>query len=58
MIRITSTRDGFRRGGIAHPKGTVEYPDKTFSKLQLAAIQAEPVLTVEIIADKPKGKEK
>lgn len=55
MIRITSTIDGFRRGGLAHPKETTEHADDAFTKEQLKAIQAEPVLAVEIIADKKKA---
>lgn len=51
MIRITSTLDGFRRGGIAHPKGTSEYPNATFTKEQLKQITAEPLLSIEIVKD-------
>lgn len=49
MIKITSKKHLFRRAGIAHPKGTVEYPDGKFTKEQLATLQAEPMLTVEVI---------
>lgn len=52
MIRITSTQNGFRRAGIAHPAGTTEYTDETFTKDQLATLQAEPKLVVELVADK------
>lgn len=51
MIKITSKRHLFRRAGIVHPKGPVEYPDGKFTKEQLAALQAEPMLTVEITDD-------
>jgi hypothetical protein len=61
MIRITSLRDGFRRAGIAHPAQPTEHPDDTFTADQLAALQAEPMLTVEVVAPegapaKPRGK--
>ena len=49
MIRISSKRDGFRRAGMAHPKGPVEYPDDQFSEEQLKAMKAEAMLTVEEI---------
>lgn len=59
MVRITSRVDGFRRCGVAHPKTATEYPDDRFSKLELKLLQAEPMLTVEVVvgdADKGKGK--
>ena len=55
MICITSKVAGFRRCGIAHPAMPTEYPDKAFSKSSLAELQAEPMLTVEIVPDEPKG---
>lgn len=59
MIRITAKKDGFRRAGIAHA-GTRDYPDGRFSPEQLAALQAESLLRVEMLlegASKPgKGK--
>ena len=58
MIRISSAIDGFRRGGIAHPKGATEHADDAFTKSQLAAIQAEPNLVVELVADKKKEETK
>lgn len=51
MIKITSKKHLFRRAGIAHPKGTVEYPDGKFTKEQLATLQAEPMLAVEVIEE-------
>jgi len=53
MIRITAKQDGFRRCGIAHPKGATEYPDATFTKNQMDQLQAEPMLVVEVV---PTGK--
>lgn len=51
MIRITSKRHNFRRCGMAHPKQPVDYPDHRFSSDQLKTLQAERMLTVEIIDD-------
>jgi hypothetical protein len=51
MIRITSKQDGFRRCGVAHPKEATEYGDKAFTPEQLKLLQAEPMLTVTIIAE-------
>lgn len=53
MIIITSKRDGFRRAGLAHRKGPVEYADGHFTDDQLADLQAEPMLTVQIVAAQP-----
>lgn len=55
MIRITSKREGFRRAGVAHPAAPTEYPDDAFSKEQLAALKAEPMLTVEQVSEGTKG---
>jgi hypothetical protein len=52
MIRIKSKRHNFRRCGIAHPKEAVEYPDKRFTPAELAILQAEPNLVVEIVSKK------
>jgi len=49
-LRIKSKVEGFRRGGIAHPKAAVDHPIEDFrSPEQLEAIFAEPNLTVELI---------
>lgn len=60
MIRITSKVDGFRRCGVAHPKAATEYADDQFTKEELKALQAEPMLTVEVVEGKQAkgGKEK
>lgn len=55
MIRITSKLEGFRRAGVAHPAAPTEYPDDAFSKEQLAALTAEPMLTVEQVPEATKG---
>ena len=51
MIRITSKQDGFRRGGIAHSATPTQYPDDRFSKQELAVLQTEPMLVVELIVE-------
>jgi hypothetical protein len=54
MIRIRSKKEGFRRCGIPHTEAPKEYPDDKFTKDQLKALRAEPMLIVEEIPDKPK----
>ncbi|MDP3876012.1 MAG: HI1506-related protein [Methylobacter sp.] len=53
MIRIKALKNGFRRCGIAHPATPVEYEDGHFTAAQLAALQAEPMLSVTVTEDKP-----
>jgi hypothetical protein len=58
MIRIKSKRHLFRRCGVAHPKGPVEYPDGRFSEDELEILKAEPMLNVEVICEednRPEG---
>ena len=50
-IIITSRNDGFRRGGIAHSRIPVAYPDGHFTDDELAVLQAEPLLMVEVVID-------
>ena len=50
MIRITAKHDGFRRAGLAHA-GTRDYPEARFTAAQLAALQAEPLLYVEVLPE-------
>ena len=45
-IAVKSARDGFRRGGRAWSKESVELPLTAFTKEQLAQIESEPLLTV------------
>jgi len=54
MIRITSKRHNFRRCRIAHPKGPTEYPDDRFTPAEMKVLQAEPMLTVEIVKNREK----
>ncbi len=54
-IQIASKVDGFRRCGVAHSKDPVVYPDKRFSKAEIAALRAEPMLTVTEVDDEKKS---
>ncbi|KQC03147.1 MAG: hypothetical protein APR55_07115 [Methanolinea sp. SDB] len=56
MIRIISKKDGFRRGGVAHPAKPKDYPDDFFDNEQLEALKNEPMLVVQELAD-PAGEE-
>lgn len=47
VLRITSARPGFIRGGHPHPAMPTDYALDFFNKKQLEAIRAEPQLTVE-----------
>lgn len=49
LLRVTSKRDGFRRGGIAHSSRPIDYRPGELLPEQLEAILAEPLLTVEVI---------
>ncbi|WP_440410631.1 HI1506-related protein [Neorhizobium petrolearium] len=48
-IRITSTKAGFRRGGIEHSKGPRDFEIVDLLPQQIEAFLAEPKLTVEIV---------
>lgn len=53
MIVITSKREGFRRCGVAHAAGPTQWPDDRWTGAELAALMAEPMLTVAQAADDP-----
>lgn len=53
MIRIVSRKDGFRRCGIEHAAMPTEYPNDRFTAEQLAQLQAEPMLVVDVLPDTP-----
>ncbi len=48
-VRIISKREGFRRGGIAHPETATFYELDRFSKAELEALTKEPMLVVDIV---------
>ncbi|CDL80191.1 HI1506-related protein [Xenorhabdus cabanillasii] len=50
-ILITAKIDGFRRCGIAHSDKTTTYPDDRFTAVQLAELQADPMLVVSVVSD-------
>ena len=45
-IWVVSRRDGFRRCGIAWPKAGIGVAPSALKKADLAALRAEPILTV------------
>lgn len=59
MIIITAKKDGFRRCGVSHSAKPVEHQDDAFTPEQLAELQADPMLVVELVkavVAKPAGK--
>jgi hypothetical protein len=54
IIKIRSKRKGFRRGGKIHSDRWTSYSESDFTEEQLAAIQSDPMLTVEIEEKKRK----
>jgi hypothetical protein len=46
MIQISSKREGFRRCGVAHPRGPVIYDNDRFSQEELEILGNEPMLVV------------
>lgn len=48
-LRITAAREGFRRCGRAWSKRPTEIPVAGLSEAEVAALMAEPMLTVEEI---------
>jgi len=51
MFIIRSKNDGFRRCGIAHTKAGKEFADDFFTEDQLAALKADPMITVDYVND-------
>lgn len=54
-ILITSKRDGFRRAGVEHSSTPTLYADGHFTKEQLAALGAEPMLIIQPVGLEPEG---
>lgn len=54
-LRITARREGFRRGGIAHPVAPTPRRSSEFSAEDLELIRAEPMLLVEELETDPGG---
>jgi len=46
MITITSKKEGFRRGGIAHSQTPTQYEDDFFTAAELKVLRDEGMLTV------------
>lgn len=49
IVRIKSKRDGYRRCGIAHPRQPTDHPAERFTDGMLEKLQADPVLSVELL---------
>jgi len=49
MIVITSKIDGFRRAGMVHSTTPTPYAENRFTSEQLAQLQAEPNLVVQLL---------
>lgn len=45
-LKVTATRDGFRRAGRAWPAAGVVIDTKDFTSAQIAALKGEPMLEV------------
>ena len=60
-LSITSKKDGFRRGGVAHSGEETLYDLDHFTKEQREAIENEPMLIVhekDVPAEKESGSKK
>jgi hypothetical protein len=49
IVRIKSKRPVYRRCGIAHTKAATDHPADRFTEAELERLQADPVLTVELL---------
>jgi hypothetical protein len=56
VVRVVNARakDGYRRGGVKHPKGQKDWPHDAFSEDQLKLIDADPRLDASVV-DAPKA---
>ncbi len=59
LVRVINRggRDGYRRGGIRHPKGQKDYAHDAFDADKFAALTSDPKLDVRVI-DAPRDAEK
>lgn len=57
-VKIVSTRDGFRRCGIAHSKEPTIHRDGKFTAEQIKVLENESMLIVEIIKPEPRSPKK
>lgn len=49
MLRVKAVRDGHRRAGMAHTKAGTDHPGDTFSIEQIAALRADPDITLQVV---------
>jgi len=51
---VRALRDGFRRGGVAHPAAETRWPEGSYTPEQAAAWRGEAMLVVtDVAADAP-----
>lgn len=48
VLRIKAARDGYRRCGVAHSRQAVDHPIDRFSEDQVAILEADPMLVVQV----------
>lgn len=48
VVRVSATRDGYRRAGVAHSKAPVEHAFDRFNEAQLKALIEDENISVEI----------
>lgn len=49
-VRITCSTPGFRRAGVSHP-AVADHPADTFTREQIEAFQAEPMLKLSPVPE-------
>lgn len=49
ILRVTSAKDGFRRGGFSHPRAPTDHDIATLTPAQVESFLSETTLVVEIV---------
>ncbi|GAB7081936.1 HI1506-related protein [Megalodesulfovibrio paquesii] len=57
-IVIIAKKDGFRRCGVSHSGQPTTWPDDRFTPEELAILQAEPQLVVQVVQVVPETEAK
>jgi len=50
-IVIIAKKDGFRRCGVSHSGQATTWPEDRFTPEELAILQAEPMLVVQVVPE-------
>ncbi|GAB7078761.1 HI1506-related protein [Megalodesulfovibrio paquesii] len=50
-IVIIAKKDGFRRCGVSHSGQPTTWPEDRFTPEELAILQAEPMLVVQVVPE-------